>query len=551
MEDSGSISTAHPSGAFLLWDPPWQGCPWKPRAWQDAAWAPVARFLEEGRPAIVQAVMGAGKSKLIAEVAHVAADAMLQGCVVVIVTPTRKLVSQLAETCRERSGDRVGRYFTDAKEIRPITVTCNPSLEPLLQEMAEQGLRPAILIIDEAHKSQAPQILSAIRWLQEREITPARLGFSATPFRSDDAERLVLWTDLAFRYGLGDALRDGVLVPWRVHNWEGGEVDEIDPVCLGMIREHAQGPGIVSAVSIDDAEAFAATATAAGIPMLAIHSRQSGSEQEARLAMLKRQEIRALVHVSLLAEGVDLPWLRWLCLRRPVGSPVRFLQEIGRVLRTDPENPGKTDAPILDPHDLFGAIGIAHAPALGGAELDRAVREELEPNEEGEATPKLIPPAKAIELATSWTRRVLLALQAAGYGLENASAGGAWRTMRPSPQQLAAILGSGGKPGLQKMSRYIPKPHRDGIKMLCQPNILPALQKGAVSDLLSILSIVARATKGARQAWATGGAPIERWTWPSEVQIDTLPGTAIKALPPSLIFDWSAGEFREPERIAR
>ena len=37
---------------------------------------------------------------------------------------------------------------------------------------------------------------------------------------------------------------------------------------------------------------------------------------------------------SLLAEGVDLPWLEWLCLRRGAGSRVRLAQEVGRVVRT-------------------------------------------------------------------------------------------------------------------------------------------------------------------------------------------------------------------------
>jgi hypothetical protein len=86
----------------------------------------------------------------------------------------------------------------------------------------------------------------------------------------------------------------------------------------------------VSAINIEDAESFAARLAKAGIPAEPIHQKLNRGERELRIRRLRSGRIRCLVHVQLLCEGIDLPWLEWLALRRPVGSPVRLVQEVGR-----------------------------------------------------------------------------------------------------------------------------------------------------------------------------------------------------------------------------
>jgi hypothetical protein len=128
-----------------------------------------------------------------------------------------------------------------------------------------------------------------------------------------------------------------------------------------MLRR-VQGPGLANASDIEDAEAFAKRLTGEGFAAAAIHSRQSGHVRRKLLCDLRDGALRCLVHVNLLTEGANYPWLQWLLLRREVGSRVRFVQEIGRLLRS---HPGKTEAVFLDPHDLFGSFDVTYAEALG------------------------------------------------------------------------------------------------------------------------------------------------------------------------------------------
>ena len=158
-------------------------------------------------------------------------------------------------------------------------------------------------------------------------------------------------------------------------HWDGTGSSDVDDVCHRLIANQS-GPGVVSALNIDDAESYAGYLNRYGIKSAAIHSKMRRSDRDRLLNSLKNGSLKCLVHVSLLAEGVDMPWLSWLCLRRPVGSRVRFVQEVGRVLRAHPE---KEIAYILDPHDLFGLHCLSNPERLGEAltKEEREYEEEL------------------------------------------------------------------------------------------------------------------------------------------------------------------------------
>ncbi len=445
---------------------PWDGAPWTPRRWQAAALPAVLAELDAGRRSIVSAVMGSGKSVLIAEVAH----QWLGGDTVVITTPTQALVDQLAGTLRERLGDdQVGRFFTHAKEIdRPVVVACNASAALLAAELSFRKRTTGLWIADEVHRTETAQMLQAALTLQPHR----QLGFTATPFRSDDRERLRLWDSVAFRYSLADALRDQVLVPWSVVPWDGEGDDDLDAVCLRLIRHHAQGPGMVNAADIGDAEQFARLLNERGLRADTVHSRRSASDNAAALAALEGGDLDCIVHVNMLAEGVDLPWLRWLCLRRPMCARVRFIQEVGRVLRAAP---GKDRAVLLDPHDLFGAFGWGFGEALGEWE-----REKGAPREPVEREPGEMRSATATDPLSAYCRRLLLPLQAAGWASASKVVADEWRRDLPTDKQLDYLrVCRRWRPW-----RWLPGDHaRLVADLLGRPG---DLTRGAVSDLIAI-----------------------------------------------------------------
>lgn len=324
----------------------WENVGITPRRWQREA-LPIAKCaIASGTSGIIQAVMGAGKSKFIAALV---ADCLANGAkCVVVTTPRSSLVNQLSQTLSTHLPlGFVGRYFSQCKEpTRPVVVACDASTERLAESLARLGRTVDLWIADECHGSEADRIHA---WVNAAKPT-ARIGLTATPQRGKKTEGLTLWDKEIYRYDASDALRDGVVVPFEIIHWRGG-LSDIDDAMIAMIQEWAHvGPGIVDASDIDDAVFFSERLLEEGISSAEIHSKMNEGAIEQRLRDLKNGRLNCLVHVSLLKEGVDLPWLRWMGLRRQVESNVYFAQHVGRVLRADV---GKAVAYILDPGDLF------------------------------------------------------------------------------------------------------------------------------------------------------------------------------------------------------
>lgn len=449
---------------------PWQGAPKPPRRWQAEALPIIIEALRRKERGIVSAVMGSGKSILQAELAWMALE-RLGDRAIVISAPRQALVRQLHATIAARCGaHRVGMFYGAVKQPeRPIIVTCNPSTPKLREVLGARKV--ALFIPDEAHGTEGAVLKEAIP-----AIEPACLvGFTATPYRSIPSQTVSLFDSIIYRYTLADGLADGVLVPMRHVRYEGTiQPDEVDVECLIMMERHGDGPGIVSARSIPDAEAYAAWLTEHGFKAEPIHSKQKDRERLLKLQNLERGRIRCLVHVSLLAEGVDMPWLRWLCLRRPVQARVRFLQEVGRVLRV---HPGKSEGIILDPHLLLGVHGLTTAEAIGKALEEAAEVEAAEPGagkreeEEREVV--------ALDVLSTFLSELYAKLAERGVIKPRNFEGSGWRLADASQKQIDALKTA------KQMTRYLPKAYREPLKALIK--IPHALTFGQMHDLLTVL----------------------------------------------------------------
>ena len=129
-----------------------------PRQWQASAFDAIRTHLadENPRACVVQAVMGSGKSLLVAEVV---AKAGTRGRIV-ITTSTMALVEQLGQTISTRLAaegrkDEVGLFYTHAKQAdRPIIVACTPSAETLVKALREHDAECAFWLADECHRTE-------------------------------------------------------------------------------------------------------------------------------------------------------------------------------------------------------------------------------------------------------------------------------------------------------------------------------------------------------------------------------------------------------------
>ncbi len=458
----------------------------EPRQWQREALPVVLREINSGHAIVVSAVMGSGKSVLIAEVC-----ASGRGRVVVTV-PTVALVEQLAATIGARCGD-VGRYYTHAKDLgNRITIVCLASLPAYVDAAAHLG-PPALWIADEAHKTQAEGVLEAHALLR-----PVRaLGFTATPFRADNTDELSLWQRVVYSYGVKEATRDGVIVPFVLEYWTGERVS-VDEASRRMILDALdRGPGLVNAKDVADAEGFAVLLRAAGVRAAAVHSYLRAEEIANRIEALRTGTLQVLVHVSLLTEGVDLPWLRWLCMRRPVKSRVRFCQEVGRVLRAAP---GKDRAWLLDPNDLFLSLGLTHDAVLAGDAVGRLGTEEDIDDAREDVYDEDTPQGKQrwAKRIANW-RRYLRRLYMVACALDlipDAVAAGRWCSKPPSDKQLAAV----GRT-LSGLSRdtTVPMPHRRQMAQIAEN--ATRMQRGDIANLMSLAILFGNGRRTRTDVW--------------------------------------------------
>ena len=505
-----------------------------PRRWQVEAFAAYAAARDAGALSggVFAACTGSGKSIHLAEVVADLLTRVQSPGVVVVTTPTVLLVEQLSATLTARLGEPVGVHYTDGKFAgERVVVTCHASFAHCLKTIDKAGRHVAFWCADECHKTDNAQMLVPSQQMANVD----RVGWSATPYKSDPdpSKGLTLWLHELYRYPITQAIEDKALVPWRTTglgqfdalrvNQLAAEADRLAPddedreeyaseqqsiVDAASVRwiKRQSGPGVVSSRNVVDAEAFAKRLVDEGVRALAIHANQSRSIRAARLEALQKGELDCLVHVQVLVEGVDLPWLRWGCLRR-VRSRVGFVQEVGRFLRSAP---GKDVADLFDPFGLFVRHGIDHPSQLDGAAVE--VAEEVEEEAEAVETVEVFDPltgktyrvpreirsrtpvqrvAIAHVVSMSFISDCVSWLRAKGLIDNRFAAAGNWRSLPATKAQLDLLARRKGKfMMLKKRPEAVAKAIAHAYDLLLAEHQLtvgePTLRRGILTDFLSL-----------------------------------------------------------------
>lgn len=248
-----------------------------------------------------------------------------------------------------------------------------------------------LVIIDEAHGAISASYTKILEWTGR---TPGKrdkllLGLSATPFRgsedSDETNRLHRRFDENFlaegvfgdRKPLAWLQQHDVLstVTMQVirsgrptlHLTESEKKEFKEKHWLPKNREQELGqqsgrtrqiiesiksqpedwPILVFATSVANAQTLATLLTLEGIPASAIDSNTPDTERRLALERFKSGELRVLTNYAVLSQGFDAPKTRAVYITRPVQSPVRYQQMIGRGLR-GPKNGGTENVLIVN-----------------------------------------------------------------------------------------------------------------------------------------------------------------------------------------------------------
>jgi superfamily II DNA or RNA helicase/diadenosine tetraphosphate (Ap4A) HIT family hydrolase len=341
-----------------LGEPPVQ--PVVPRLLQQEALAALARTRADGhRAGLVVMATGLGKTWLAAF-----DSARPQFGRVLFVAHREEILRQSRDVFRRvlPDGD-LGLYHGSEKQ--PDARVVFASVQTLAGRLS-QFPRGAFsyVVIDEFHHAAA----SSYRKVIDHFSPDFLLGLTATPDRMDGADLLALCGDnLVYECTLLEGIERGELVPlhyWGVPDpvdfepipWRAGRFD-LDALTGAVeTRERAQsaleewskrhgGRTLGFCVSISHADFMARYFTERGIACAAVHTGPASAPRHETVEALREGRLEIVFAVDIFNEGLDVPEIDTVLMLRPTESPVVFLQQLGRGLRT---NEGKANLDVVD-----------------------------------------------------------------------------------------------------------------------------------------------------------------------------------------------------------
>ena len=323
------------------------------RPYQTAARDAVYRSWVDHRSTLLVLATGAGKTVVAGAVLRERAS---HGRILWLAHRT-ELLQQAADTLRNRMGLECELEKAESRAIKMLCLGGAPGVVGSVQTLRGKRLsgwdRDAFdtIVFDEAHHATAQGNRKILEHFPRAKV----LGLTATPDRGDKVGLGAVFDDVAYEYGLRDAIRDGWLVP-IVHTTF--QVDDIDlrdvrtvagdlsqsqlasklestkvhlQIAEPTIAESGDRPTLVFCVSVRQAEGLAAVFHHdCGVPAAYICGKTPPDIRAERLAAFRRGDLRVLVNVGVLTEGTDLPLVSCIAVARPTKSRALYAQIIGR-----------------------------------------------------------------------------------------------------------------------------------------------------------------------------------------------------------------------------
>lgn len=237
-----------------------------------------------------------------------------------------------------------------------------------------------LIIIDEAHHSPAETWQNALDYFKDAKV----IKLTGTPFRTDRKE---IKGKVVVNYRLGKAMQDGivktlsnfVIIPEKVFltldNDESKKytIDELkllnirdkDFISRSVAMSEECNHHIVSAsiehlrkrkenndvphkiiavcCSITHANKVKELYEGMNLNAVIVHSKQPKKEKLESLRKIESHQTEVVIHVAMLGEGYDHPYLSVAAIFRPYRSLAPYAQFIGRILRKVPNATGPLD----------------------------------------------------------------------------------------------------------------------------------------------------------------------------------------------------------------
>ncbi len=299
-----------------------------------------------------------------------------------IVAHRRELLMQIKQTLNEKFRIKCGIIQASQSE-RPESNVQVASVQTLFRrkDLAwMQMLHPDYIFIDEAHHSVA----MTYKMLWDSFPTAKKLGVTATPCRLDRRgfsglyDRLIVSPDISW-FLKHNYLCEYEYVSIRPDSWMQTEINSITKFgrdrdfliqeldrrfnnsairarLLKAYLDFAKGrKGIIYAINVEHARQIATMYSGAGFRAVYIHCQTPAEERSRYVKLFRESRIDILVNVDIFSEGFDCPDVEFIQLARPTRSLSKYLQQVGRALRTHPH---KNNAIILDNVGLYNHFGL-------------------------------------------------------------------------------------------------------------------------------------------------------------------------------------------------
>lgn len=338
----------------------------QPRGAQiEALYALEASRAEGATKALIQAATGVGKT-------YLAAFDSKNYERVLFVAHREEILNQAAISFRNvRNSDDYGFFNGKQKDTKKSVIFASVATLGRNEYLTEDFFASDYfdyVVIDEFHHAVTKQYQQIVNYFKPKFL----LGLTATPERMDGKNIFEICDyNVPYEISLKDAINKGALVPFHYYgifdetDYSGfrlvkGRYDEKDlnqayignkkryDLIYKYYKKYRSKRALGFCCSRKHAEEMAKEFCSRGIKSVAVYSNADGAfseDRELAIRKLQNKEIQVIFSVDMFNEGVDIAALDMVMFLRPTESPIVFLQQLGRGLRT---YRGKTHLTVLD-----------------------------------------------------------------------------------------------------------------------------------------------------------------------------------------------------------
>ncbi|APC39282.1 DEAD/DEAH box helicase [Clostridium estertheticum] len=238
------------------------------------------------------------------------------------------------------------------------------------------------MIIDEAHHASSSSYERVMEYFKPKFL----LGMTATPERCDNGNIFDIFdNNVALELRLREALKLELVIPFHyfgISDIEGIDLSGVNTQDINEITKRLKvnervdfiidkmefygydgekRKGVGFCASIDHAQYMAAEFNKRGIKSVCLSADNSVDERQYYIKKLEadEEELEVIFTVDIFNEGVDIPSINLVLMLRPTNSPIIFIQQLGRGLRTHKEKSFLTVLDFIGNHKKVFLIAIA------------------------------------------------------------------------------------------------------------------------------------------------------------------------------------------------